>query len=105
MTLRGVTIKPVTLFFVMAEVLDVASTTLGRYFFPQMWEAWIPANTIAGILSWDGLLVIKMLATLGVAVVLQASSIRTRLVWVVPLIAGLPVIWNGIVITAEFAKF
>lgn len=94
-------IKPLTASFVIAEVLDLSITTVGISLVSAVSEAWKTALWLEDILGWNQLLFVKLLVTICVAVVLQLVPFKTRLIWLIPTVASLPVIWNVLVIAAE----
>jgi hypothetical protein len=86
--------KPVTHAVIAAEALDLATTCAGLLWFPT-WEAH-PAGLCALIIA------AKIIGTAGICVVLERRNF-SRLAWVIPGVAGLPVAWNALVIACEIA--
>lgn len=98
LTQRKIQLKPVSWAVILAEGLDLATTFSGFFLFPQMWEA----NPVHGLLGgWSLTILAKITATLLVVLILEKVERWPRLVWLVPLAAGLPVIWNLASILAE----
>jgi hypothetical protein len=98
LTQRKFQLKPVSWAVIMAEGLDLATTFGAFSVFPQMWEA----NPVHGLLgSWGLTILAKMTATLLVVIILEKVERWPRPVWLVPMTAGLPVIWNLASILAE----
>lgn len=91
-------LKAVSRTLIIAEVLDVATTLLGFLFFPQIWEV-NPMLEVFG--GWSQLLLIKLFLTTAVVFVLERINSWPRLVWVIPLVAAIPPIWNTICLLAE----
>jgi hypothetical protein len=92
-------LKPISLFFISAELLDILTTFGGLALHPQMWEA----NPVAGLLG--GMVpaaLFKVLVTLAVVYVIEKVASWPKLVWIVPVMASTPVVWNVISISAEF---
>jgi hypothetical protein len=96
-------LKPISWAVLIAETMDLATTLAGFVFFPQMWEA----NPLPGILGgWSMTIFIKVTATVLVIATLEKVERWPRPVWVVPLAASLPVMWNLMSILAEvFVSF
>lgn len=91
-------LKPVSWALILAEGLDLATTFAGFLLFPQMWEA----NPIQGLLGGWGLTILaKITATLLVVIILEKVERWPRAVWLIPLTAALPVMWNTFSILAE----
>jgi hypothetical protein len=91
-------LKPISWAVLIAETLDLATTFGGFVFFPQMWEA----NPLHGVLGgWNLMILFKIAATIFVIVTLERVEKWPRPVWVVPLAASLPVLWNLLSILAE----
>ncbi|OGO31679.1 MAG: hypothetical protein A2Z16_10070 [Chloroflexi bacterium RBG_16_54_18] len=90
--------RPISKALVVAESLDLLTTASGLLLFPQIAEANPMLVTMGG---WLPLLVSKFLATLFVVFVFERITKWSVLVWVVPSIATLPVIWNIFCILAE----
>jgi hypothetical protein len=99
--IQGRRLKPVSLIFIAAELLDVLTTLVGLALFPQMWES----NPLPGLLGgvFPAALA-KGLVVLGVVFVLEKVENWPRLVWVVPAMAFSPVLWNLFAITAELMQ-
>ena len=92
-------LKPVSKVFIAAEALDILTTFVGLSLQPQMWEA----NPVAGVLG--GLVqaaLFKLLVSVAVVYVIEKVDSWPRLIWVVPLMASTPVVWNLISISVEF---
>lgn len=94
----SVRLRPISKALILAELLDLLTTSVGIWMFPQISEANPMLMELGG---WLPLLVTKLLATLFVVYILERIEKWSFLVWVVPLIAVLPVIWNIICILAE----
>lgn len=91
-------LKTISKVVILAEALDVLTTFTGITFFPQMWET----NPLPGFIGgWLPTVFAKILATFLVVLVLERVEKWPRLVWLVPIIAGLPVFWNSLCILAE----
>jgi hypothetical protein len=91
-------LRPISKALVVAESLDLLTTAAGLSLYPQIAEANPMLATMGG---WLPLLVSKFLATLFVVFVFERMSKWSVLVWVVPSIATLPVIWNIFCILTE----
>ncbi len=91
-------LRPISKALVVAESLDLLTTAAGLWLFPQIAEANPMLVTMGG---WLPLLVSKFLATLFVVFIFEKMAKWSLLVWVVPSIATLPVIWNIFCILAE----
>jgi hypothetical protein len=91
-------LKPVSKVFLAAEALDVLTTVAGLSLHPQMWEANPVAGFMGGILQ---VTLLKLLVTLAVVYVIEKVDRWPGLIWVVPLMASVPVIWNLFSITVE----
>jgi hypothetical protein len=92
-------LKPVSKVFLAAEALDILTTFIGLSLHPQMWEA----NPVVGVLG--GMVqaaLFKLLVTLAVVYVIEKVDSWPRLIWVVPLMASVPVFWNLFSISVEF---
>jgi hypothetical protein len=95
---RKFQLKPVSWAVILAEGLDLATTFGGFSLFPQMWEA----NPVHGLLGGWGLTILaKLIATLLVVLILERVDRWPRPVWLVPVTASLPVLWNLASILAE----
>lgn len=91
-------LKTVSWAVIIAETLDMATTFGAFLFLPQMWEA----NPVQGwIGGWDVTILAKLVATLLVVWVLERIPRWPRPVWIIPAVAGLPVLWNLVCILAE----
>jgi hypothetical protein len=94
----GLQLKPISWAVLIAETLDLATTFGSFVFFPQMWEA----NPLHGVFGgWNLTIFIKIAATLIVIATLERVDRWPRPVWIVPLAASLPVVWNLLSILAE----
>jgi hypothetical protein len=92
-------LKPISKFFLAAEALDILTTFVGLSLHPQMWEA----NPVAGFLGGMAQAALfKLLVTLAVVYVIEKVASWPRLIWAVPLMASVPVVWNLLSISAEF---
>ena len=91
-------LRPFSKVLVIAELLDLLTTATGLWLFPQIAEANPMFGTMGG---WLPLLVSKFVATLFVVFIFEKIGKWSLLVWVVPSIAILPVIWNIFTILAE----
>jgi hypothetical protein len=92
-------LKPISIFLIVAEILDLMTTLQGFRWFPQLWES----NPLAGL--YGGMttaILAKVLVTLCVVFIFERVDKWPRLVWLVPAVAWLPVLWNILVIWAEF---
>lgn len=97
-TFAWIRLRPISKALVIAEVLDLMTTATGLWIFPQITEANPMLATMGG---WLPLLASKFLATLFVVYVFEKIGRWSALVWVVPSIATLPVIWNIFCILSE----
>ena len=95
---KKLSLKPVSQAVLAAECLDVFTTFSGFLVFPQMWEA-NPLRISLG--GWVPLIMVKLLATLVVVMILERIEKWPKPVWVIPLAAALPVLWNLISMLAE----
>lgn len=93
-------LKQITKYFLLAELLDVVTTTYGVYFIPRLWES-NPLHDVLG--GWAPLILIKLLVTLLIVIILESVDDWPWLVRILPLIAALPVMWNIFAILAELA--
>ncbi|HJW91029.1 MAG TPA: hypothetical protein VJ436_10360 [Anaerolineales bacterium] len=92
-------LRPISQALILAETLDIITTYAGLLLFPQLWEA----NPLAGLLGgMFGATLLKMAITLGVVLVLERVPRWPRLVWIIPAVATLPVMWNLANILVEF---
>jgi uncharacterized membrane protein len=91
-------LKPVSMALILAELLDVATTLVGFLFFPQIWEANPLLITFGG---WMQLLLAKLVAVAFVVLILEKVKTWPRLVWIIPLVASLPALWNTFCLLAE----
>lgn len=91
--------------------MDIAITIFGISACASCWEA----NPIVVLLNgWTPVLAIKLLVTILVVLVIDilsrppavgsfkySSGVLPRAIWLLPIIAGLPVLWNILVLTFE----
>jgi hypothetical protein len=91
-------LKPVTKTLLLYEELDIFTTLFGLTFFPEI----IESNPLPGVLG--GMLptfLVKIIAVIFIAIVLERVKNWPRLIYVVPSIAALPVFWNILVIVTQ----
>lgn len=88
--------------FVLAQGLDLLTTLAGIRLL-GLYEAWEPALAVAGAVGWTGLVWGKAGVAVLIAALLQALPLRSRSVWALPVVAGLPALWNLLVIAVEVA--
>ncbi len=98
LSLEKFTLKPVSKALIIAEGLDLLTTFLGSFVFPQMWEANPMKATLGG---WIPLILAKVFATILIVFIVQRVQKWPALVWIIPSAAFLPVIWNTICIAFE----
>ena len=104
-------LQSVSIVFIIAELLDLATTAVGLLVIPGIWEA---NPMVAGLGGWMQALLLKLAAVaLIVSAIevmnrpLQLGSVRIfsgklpKAVWMIPVIAGLPMLWNILVIILE----
>ncbi len=104
-------LQKVSIVFIVAELLDLATTAVGLLVIPGIWEA---NPMVAGLGGWMQALLLKLAAVLLIVAAievmnrpLQIGSVRIfsgklpKAVWMIPVIAGLPMIWNILVIVLE----
>jgi hypothetical protein len=93
-------LKPISKILLFAEGLDLLTTFAGLLFFPQLWEA-NPMLKLPG--GWSTMILVKIAATLFVVIIFERVPKWSRMVWIVPCIAAIPVVWNIINMLAEIA--
>jgi hypothetical protein len=98
LNLEKFSLKPVNRAFIAAEGLDLLTTFMGSFVFPQMWEA-NPMKLMLG--GWIPLILAKIIATILVVTILQRVQKWPALVWIIPTAAFLPALWNMICILFE----
>ena len=91
-------LKPISQIVILAESLDVLTTLIGLSLFSHINEM-NPLPTITG--SWYTTILIKLVAVAIVVYVLERVEKWPRFVWIVPITAMLPVLWNLLIISAE----
>lgn len=83
-----------TFVFILVELLDIITTSIGHYI--QCWEL----NSIGFSFRT---IYYKLIITVCVAGVLYLKPKR-KIDWVIPIVAGLAIPWNILVILAEIIK-
>ena len=96
--LRKLSLKPISQAVLLAEGTDVLTTFSGFLVFPQMWEA-NPLRSALG--GWIPMILVKLLATLVVVLILERVEKWPKPVWIIPIAAAIPVLWNLISMMAE----
>lgn len=92
-------LKPISQIVILAESLDVLTTLVGISMFSSINEM-NPLPGIAG--GWIGTLLLKFFAVAVVVFILEKVEKWPKFVWLVPTVAILPVLWNIVIISAEF---
>lgn len=105
-------LHPASVAFIFAEALDLLTTMIGLLVINGIWEA----NPIVGLSGWTQAILLKTAVVLFVVAGIERmrrplkigsfaliSGNLPKLVWIVPLVAGLPVVWNSLVILLEVA--
>lgn len=92
--------KPVVAVFVIAEVLDLATTAVGNNLLGT-WEVSPVPLMLIGHAGWIGVLLFKAAVILSVALILQKATIKSKLVWLIPAVPVITVVWNLVNIFAE----
>jgi len=91
-------LKPISKLVIIAESLDLLTTFTGLLFFPQLWET----NSMLVLLGgWLPFILVKIAATIAVVIIIERVEKWPGLVWIIPCIAALPVVWNIICMLAE----
>lgn len=111
MRMEVVNYHPVSILFLIAQAFDVLTTLFGLYALPQLWEA-NPAAIWLG--SWPLVVLWKWALALTAVMIIEwmrrplclgkyqlLSGNLPRAIWIIPVIAGLPAIWNLLVILLE----
>lgn len=88
--------RSITKVFIAAEVLDLITTFIGLYYIPGVAEG----NPL--FKDAMSMIVAKTLATFFVAWMLERYGGRSKIFWIVPIIAMIPVPWNIFVIIYSF---
>lgn len=91
-------LKSVSIAVITAESLDILTTFWGLILFPQMWET---NQLLVQLGGWLPVILAKVMAVIVVVIVLEKVEKWSRLVWMVPLTAFSPVLWNCVCILAE----
>jgi hypothetical protein len=91
--------KRVSKAVIIYEVMDVCTTMGGFSLFPNLMETNPLPGVMGGMLQ---IILIKMLATFLIVYILESVRSWPKFVYIVPMIAGIPVVWNTLVILAEF---
>ena len=97
--LAFLSLKPISKAFILAELLDILTTTLGLTILPQIQEA-NPLPLLMG--GWAPVVLLKVAAVILVVYVLERVQSWPAFVRIIPVAAFLPVLWNIICILAEF---
>lgn len=91
-------LKPVTKTLLLYEGLDILTTLSGLTLFPEI----IEANPLPGMVGGMApTILLKVIAILFIAVVLERVQNWPKLIYLVPTIAALPVFWNILVILTQ----
>lgn len=93
--LSTLNLKPVSVYFLIIELLDVITTIVGILVFGA-----IELNGLVQQIGWVNLFIIKILAIGLVFYVIQKFNFSRKII-IVPIIATLPVLWNLINIIVE----
>ncbi len=91
-------LKPVTKTLLLYEELDILTTLSGLTLFPEIIETNPLPGMVGGMLPT---ILLKVIATLFIAVVLERVQNWPKLIYLVPTIAALPVFWNILVILTQ----
>jgi hypothetical protein len=91
-------LKLISKVILLAEGLDLLTTFTGLLLFPQLRES---NPMLVSFGSWLPTLLAKIVATVIVVIVIERVGKWSRLVWIVPTIALLPVFWNILTMLAE----
>jgi hypothetical protein len=104
-------LHPVSKVFLLAEFLDMLTTMIGLLVIPKIWEA---NPIVEGVGGWLQTLLLKFIVMFIVVTVIELmrqpfkigsvtliSGKLPKAIWIIPVVAGLPVLWNYVVILLE----
>jgi len=104
-------LHPVSKTFIFAELLDLLTTMVGLLVIPGIWEANPIVTSLGG---WVQTLLFKSLAVIVVVTLIERmrrplkvgnivllSGKPPKAIWIIPIVAAIPALWNNLVIILE----